>query len=69
MLYKKGVLKEVNIMNIKKVLVGVATSTIMLGVMAAPVFASNSGDGSDYGTQPGYDIANSNTVLRGTWFL
>jgi len=49
-------------MNIKKILVGAAASAVMLVVMAVPTFASSTGDGSDYGTMPGYAVATSNTV-------
>ncbi len=52
-------------MNIKKFLVGVSASAVMLGAMAVPAFASNSGDGSDYGTMPGYAVANGNTICAG----
>ncbi len=48
-------------MNIKKITVGIAASAIMLGSMALPAFASNSGDGSGYGTQPGYSTAITNS--------
>lgn len=49
-------------MNIKKFLVGAAAGGLMLRSMAAPAFASNSGNGSDYGSMPGYAVATSNTV-------
>ena len=49
-------------MNIKKMLIGASASAVMLGAMAIPAFASNSGDGSDYGTMPGHDVATSHTV-------
>jgi hypothetical protein len=49
-------------MNIKKMLVGGAAGALMLGALAVPAFASNSGDGSDYGTMPGYTVATSNTA-------
>src|SRR3989344_2151304 len=52
-------------MNIKKLLIGASASAVMFGTMALPAFASNSGDGSDYGSQPGYEIANDNTICAG----
>ena len=52
-------------MNIKKILVGSAATAIMLGSFAIPAFASSAGDGSDYGTQPGYSVANGNTICAG----
>jgi hypothetical protein len=44
-------------MNIKKILVGAAVSALMLGALAVPAFAGSAGDGSGYGTQPGFDQA------------
>ena len=48
-------------MHIKKVLFGAGVSAVMFGAMVAPVFAAGSG----YGSQPGYPIANGNTVCAG----
>ena len=42
-------------MNIKKLLIGLSVSSVMLGISAVPVFAGNAGDGSGYGTQPGHE--------------
>ena len=33
--------------------------------LSTAAFASNSGDGSDYGTQPGFAVANGNTSCAG----
>lgn len=52
-------------MNIKKLLISASASVAILSLMALPVFASNSGNGSDYGTMPGYSVANSNTICAG----
>ena len=41
----------------KKYILAVSSLAIALAVFASPALASNSGDGSDYGTQPGYDKA------------
>ncbi len=49
----------------KRLIAGLASGAILFGTLAVPVFASNSGDGSDYGTQPGYTVANDNTVCAG----
>jgi len=49
-------------MNIKKFLIGAATTGLLLSSLAGGAFASNSGDGSDYGTMPGYTVATDNTV-------
>lgn len=52
-------------MNIKKIAFGAAATAFMFGSLAIPAFASNAGDGSDYGTQPGYSVANGNTICAG----
>lgn len=52
-------------MNIKKLIAGAAISAAAFSSFAVPAFASNAGDGSDYGTMPGYTIANDNTVCAG----
>jgi len=49
----------------KKYLIGAALGAAMLGSLAGTAFASSSGDGSDYGTQPGYTVANGNTECAG----
>ncbi|MBI4084402.1 MAG: hypothetical protein HY431_00705, partial [Candidatus Levybacteria bacterium] len=49
-------------MNIKKFLIGMSASAVIFGSMAVPAFASSSGDGSDWGTMPGYAVAVSNTT-------
>lgn len=51
--------------NMKKVIIGVVAGVVMFGGMALPVFANGSGDGSGYGTQPGYEVANGNTECAG----
>ena len=52
-------------MEIKKFLIGATASVIVLGATAIPAFASNSGDGSDYGSMPGYSVAMDNTECAG----
>lgn len=52
-------------MNIKKLLVGTIASSTIFAAMATPVLASTSGNGSDYGTQPGFTQAQSQTVCSG----
>ena len=52
-------------MNIKKILISGAAGALMLGSIITPAFASNSGNGSDYGTQPGYVVATSKTTCSG----
>lgn len=52
-------------MNIKKIAFGAVATTLALGSLAVPAFASNLGDGSGYGTQPGFTVATSNTVCAG----
>ena len=42
------------------------TVACILGLaIPAAGFAGNSGDGSEYGTQPGFDVANGNTECAG----
>lgn len=50
--------------NILKGVVASTTILSMFGIVGV-AFASNSGDGSDYGTQPGYNVANENTICAG----
>jgi len=52
-------------MSFKKLLIGAGISVIMIGMITFPAFASSAGDGSDYGTQPGYSVANGNTICAG----
>ena len=47
---------------IKRIAIGASAVGIMFSSFAGGAFASNSGDGSDYGTMPGYAVATSNTV-------
>lgn len=49
----------------KKIIIGAAASATIFGSMAVVVLASNAGDGSGYGTQPGYTIASDNTICSG----
>lgn len=49
----------------KKFLIGSAAGAVMLGTTAIPALAGNASDGSGYGTQPGFAVANSNTVCAG----
>ena len=52
-------------MRVRKCLVGVGLSLTMFASLAAPTVAGNAGDGSDYGTQPGFDVAQSHTRCSG----
>ena len=52
-------------MDINKLIIGVGLGVILVGLMVFPAFASNAGDGSAYGTQPGYAVANNNTECAG----
>jgi hypothetical protein len=52
-------------MKLKKCFVGIAMSTALFAAVATPAFAGNAGDGSGYGTQPGFAMANSHTVCAG----
>ncbi|MBI4080927.1 MAG: hypothetical protein HY430_04115 [Candidatus Levybacteria bacterium] len=52
-------------MNFKKLAYTAAASALLFGSLAVPAFASNSGDGSDYGTQPGYEVSASHTDCQG----
>ena len=45
------------------ILVAVPATLVCLG--AAPAFAGNAGDGTGYGTQPGFDVATSHTDCAG----
>lgn len=45
-----------------KKLATIGATVALFASSALPAFASNSGDGSDYGTQPGYAVATSHTV-------
>jgi len=47
---------------IKKLAFAGAATAIMFGSLAGAAFASNSGDGSDYGTMPGYAVSTGNTI-------
>lgn len=49
----------------KTLAIGAVASIAVLGLMVVPAFASNSGNGSDYGTMPGYAVANGNTICAG----
>ena len=49
----------------KKLILGTIAGALVFGAMVMPVLASNSGDGSDYGIMPGYEIANSHTICAG----
>jgi hypothetical protein len=52
-------------MKLRKSLVAVGASILMFGAMAAPTLAGNSGDGSEYGTQPGFAVSQSHTICSG----
>lgn len=52
-------------MRIKKMLASAAITAVALSSFAVPAFASNAGDGSDYGTQPGYSVATGQTSCSG----
>lgn len=46
---------------IKKVAITSSAVALMLGSLAGSAFASSSGNGSDYGMQPGYSTAITNS--------
>ncbi len=50
---------------VKRLAIGASAAAIMFGSLAGGAIASSSGDGSDYGTQPGYTVANGNTICAG----
>lgn len=43
----------------------IAATLLMVGTSAGMASAGNAGDGSGYGTQPGFDVANGNTICAG----
>ena len=45
------------------VVLGLAVAGV--AAMSTSAFAGNAGDGSGYGTQPGYDVSNSHTACAG----
>ncbi len=51
----------------KKILLGSGTALMMFGSMAGVAFAGNSGDGSGYGTQPGYTKASDCGMYHGAF--
>lgn len=57
--------KGVRNMSIKKIAFGAAATALAFGSLAIPAFASNLGDGSGYGTQPGFTVAQSQTQCSG----
>lgn len=48
-----------------KKLATIGATAALFAAIAMPAFASNSGDGSDYGFMPGDDVALSNTICAG----
>lgn len=46
-------------------LVAIAFSAALAVATIGPAFAGNEGDGSGYGTQPGFAVANGNTDCAG----
>jgi hypothetical protein len=52
-------------MSLKKLFVGVSTTAVILTSMAVPAFAGNSGDGSEYGTQYGFEVSSQQTICYG----
>lgn len=59
-----GLSKEKLISLKKKIMAFTATFGIV-GAMAVPAFASNVGNGSDYGTMPGFTVSQSHTQCSG----
>ncbi len=49
----------------RKFFVVAAVPVALLLSGTAPAFAGSAGDGSGYGTQPGYEVANGHTVCAG----
>ena len=49
----------------KKLVVVAAVPVALLLSGAGPAFAGSAGDGSGYGTQPGYEVAYSHTACAG----
>ncbi len=49
----------------KRILVSAIAGAMIFGGIALPVLAGNSGNGSEYGTQPGYSVAMENTACAG----
>jgi hypothetical protein len=48
-------------MNVKRTLGVIAATATFAIAGATPAFAGSAGDGSGYGTQPGYDTAQTNS--------
>ena len=52
-------------MNVKKLIAGTVASFALITGVAVPALASSAGDGSSYGTQPGFTTSNANTPCAG----
>lgn len=49
----------------KKLAILAAVPAVVVCLASAPAFADASGDGSGYGTQPGFEVALSHTTCAG----
>ena len=65
MVYRYGEKLKRSRRNVKKYVLGAFAAVLMTGGFALPALASTSGDGSDYGTQPGYTQATTQTDCAG----
>ncbi len=65
MVYRYGQKVQRGKRSIKKYVIGVGASVVMVAGFAVPALASSAGDGSAYGTQPGFDTATMNTPCAG----
>jgi hypothetical protein len=65
MVYRYGQKIQKHGRNIKKYVIGATATLLMAGGMAIPALADNSGDGSGYGTQPGFSESLSHTECAG----
>jgi hypothetical protein len=65
MVYRYGQKLKRDGHKIKKYVIGSVATILMAGGMAIPALASNAGDGSAYGTQPGFDQAQTQTKCSG----
>jgi hypothetical protein len=52
-------------MNVKRIIATTGASLVMTAGFAGAAFAGNAGDGSGYGTQPGFAVSQSNTTCSG----
>jgi hypothetical protein len=50
---------------LKRIAIALVAPAAMVCLTAGPALAGNAGDGSGYGTQPGFEVANSHTPCAG----